>query len=1032
MKKLTQYIVLAAGLLCGLTNLYAAPNIQIVRKEYYTQLSNLENKLVAELPADAFTTDAMGRRVTKPDHPKYVEAKAKFKAEAANLRSTLKTTDTRFEEFGGVLNEAGLKNFEMANTGGVPKSVTSDMDFTARDVKAFNKLKQSLQGKTGVTVQVGDDRLYIPEWDCTIWSPSGKDVVGSSAHQAGKAKTAQASDTFSTAGGMNKTSGGKYGTVDKPGEVLANANKFAEAQGKLANVEGQVATPGNEASVRQQMNEVAHTTSKSTDKAAEWSGTKGQDPQLEGQMEAVRKGETIEETDLVNLGDPPEVKLEKLKGNIKQQRKSLAKSYQASTAANKPIVEAAQTEIATLEGQGRKQAAVNKRAELVDAHVSNIETVNEISVRDPELMAEMGGVPVKKVGGKIVHAQTGKPVSPSQAKEGILSTLKEQFLSAIRAPKSTSAPVPPNAGGGKIKVFGKVVVTGLGVAMAGLGLYDSVQSAAQRAVMEEKGTDFAGKTYLKTIFYTGWELSGIPGAIAVGHQASEDSVNEYLNDLKAGKDPSKVLTVLRAGFMGGKEMLYQATIGGILETANRGIMALNGESKHIADQEAELKRIQEKLQEMTMLKKVIAHAVLRMSKIEAKLDPENINPADPTQKHYFVVTLKNVPTWHSSSKVIWLFSDGSSSMVEIPKVVNGSARLVNAHSFKKNGAQTVRADVVINGPQSVQYSNTLLAYADVRAETRITLPERVLIMDTPGTIALQCIVVNPPKNWRVQWEFSDNTPAVVTNQVNNITHTFKQKGNYTLRVTLLDAKGVALGTDRNTIEVGDAVAKVDNTKTAGVTSKTYTTDFIGLNNEVVGQVSYYLALKTAMDGQLKSNLQRLDTGNYWNEPTPNFGTVSKWPHHEEKLKNLDQYAIIANGPVFNKQMGIKATFEHGVLHGKWEWYAEGGYGDNTKLIASGAFDRGVMVGPWTFNGNTHGFLSQTTYTYQDGWIVRMESLAETVKGSKGVVKERTVATYQPPARKGLRIVVSANSFDARQHAGVFNGEVEISRSSTKE
>jgi len=1013
MKKLTQYIVLAAGLLCGLTNLYAAPNIQIVRKEYYTQLSNLENKLVAELPADAFTTDAMGRRVTKPDHPKYVEAKAKFKAEAANLRSTLKTTDTRFEEFGGVLNEAGLKNFEMANTGGVPKSVTSDMDFTARDVKAFNKLKQSLQGKTGVTVQVGDDRLYIPEWDCTIWSPSGKDVVGSSAHQAGKAKTAQASDTFSTAGGMNKTSGGKYGTVDKPGEVLANANKFAEAQGKLANVEGQVATPGNEASVRQQMNEVAHTTSKSTDKAAEWSGTKGQDPQLEGQMEAVRKGETIEETDLVNLGDPPEVKLEKLKGNIKQQRKSLAKSYQASTAANKPIVEAAQTEIATLEGQGRKQAAVNKRAELVDAHVSNIETVNEISVRDPELMAEMGGVPVKKVGGKIVHAQTGKPVSPSQAKEGILSTLKEQFLSAIRAPKSTSAPVPPNAGGGKIKVFGKVVVTGLGVAMAGLGLYDSVQSAAQRAVMEEKGTDFAGKTYLKTIFYTGWELSGIPGAIAVGHQASEDSVNEYLNDLKAGKDPSKVLTVLRAGFMGGKEMLYQATIGGILETANRGIMALNGESKHIADQEAELKRIQEKLQEMTMLKKVIAHAVLRMSKIEAKLDPENINPADPTQKHYFVVTLKNVPTWHSSSKVIWLFSDGSSSMVEIPKVVNGSARLVNAHSFKKNGAQTVRADVVINGPQSVQYSNTLLAYADVRAETRITLPERVLIMDTPGTIALQCIVVNPPKNWRVQWEFSDNTPAVVTNQVNNITHTFKQKGNYTLRVTLLDAKGVALGTDRNSIEVGDAVAKVANNKH---TSKVYTVALVdsssnGSKGIDLGQMSYYMVLKSTIDGQLKDNLMvgRTPDDKYWNDPLPPSGMwqFATLPHITDKYNMVD-YALIAHGPIIDKATGIKANFEHGLLHGELKFYGPGNYGDENKLRLKGTFEQGFMTGKWT-----DGFY---TYTYQNGWIVQRAY-------TNNVTKEPVVETYQPPAGKKIKYVTMTNQYNVTQSAGVFGGEV---------
>jgi len=523
--------------------------------------ASLEEEMLSELGKvrDSFAASEP-QRGQFSDEGSYSSARKKwlndFQKASDGVRTTYKNRDGRFTEIKDAIKSAGMEK-EFLNSGSAPKTPSSDIDITEMKPGSAKKLANQLNSK-GYSIRPDPNvpgRYVDPAKKLVIWETPPNLRTGSPEWRNWVTSRAGAEDTFSTAGGLFETSGGKVGAKDPAGAVLDNVKKAMEAGIGKNPAGGEIDSK---------------TVGKSVKKAMEWTGTtpkKGEAAEFARQAENLRKGRSWEEAGITSPNDPPEVKNKKIRQWLDKAQDSLSKSYQKAQRQSQKITDGKVKELTEILNKKPPMSKADQKTwrkltdELHTISKSNGETLRNIAEKAPEIGGKITKQQVRtNPDGTVTDLKTGKTMTRSQFADRTAPGTKKTVPKVIKPelPKKPAVPTPPPPS--------KLVKVGTGIIMIYQG-YEALKAYSDyldKAAREDP-ENFGLLTVGKGIGYGVATLFGIPGLIQMGEQIGLSTREQYLKDLREGKEwllPPAVWAGAYAAWEFGKSVTIGPLISG--------------------------------------------------------------------------------------------------------------------------------------------------------------------------------------------------------------------------------------------------------------------------------------------------------------------------------------------------------------------------------------------------------------------------------------------------------------------------------------
>lgn len=382
--------------------------------------------------------------------PEYLEHKKQWLDELGRLKQeSAKLNEPRWASVEASLRKAGMDP-DKALSGGKPETIQSDIDVTPQSLDELNKFVGLLKKDKKNHIIELSDRYVLTNSDMTVWKPDSwfgiitRSSLGSEEKQRllnwGKAAhdpTAfqeiarsafqRGSDKFGSLGGLVHTTAGQM--VDPYGATMDNAKKFIDA----------LQTPrGTD----------LHTMGKSLAKAMEINSnlglSKGTETSLYQQALQLRQHKTPEEAGIVQFGDSPEMKKQKMEEFVQKARSEMSTLLVKSKEASRGFQHVQATKMRDLRHEYLKATASNDaaakerialemtRLRLRRTMLQNGNQMGEmvLGTRDPAIMRDaialtdpMSATPVP--GSKAAAATTAD--REGDALSGLCGSLKRQL-----------------------------------------------------------------------------------------------------------------------------------------------------------------------------------------------------------------------------------------------------------------------------------------------------------------------------------------------------------------------------------------------------------------------------------------------------------------------------------------------------------------------------------------------------------------------------------------------------------------------------
>ena len=479
-----------------------------------------------------------------------------FQKASDGVRTTYKNRDGRFTEIKDAIKSSGMEK-EFLNSGSAPKTPSSDIDLTEMKPGSAKKLADQLNSK-GYSIRPDPNvpgRYVDPAKKLVIWETPPNLRTGSPEWRNWVTSRAGAEDTFSTAGGLFETSGGKVGAKDPAGAVLDNVKKAMEAGIGKNPAAGEIDSK---------------TIGKSVKKAMEWTGTtpkKGEAAEFARQAENLRKGRSWEEAGITSPNDPPEVKNKKIQQWLDKAQDSLSKSYQKAQRQSQKITDGKVKELTEILNKKPPMSKADQKTwrkltdELHTISKSNGETLRNIAEKAPEIGGKITKQQVRtNPDGTVTDLKTGKTMTRSQFADKTAPGTKRTVPKVIKPqlPQKPATPTPPPPS--------KLVKVGTGILLVYQG-YESLKAYSDyldKAAREDP-ENFGLLTVGKGIGYGVATFFGIPGLIQMGEQIGLSTREQYLKDLREGKEwllPPAVWAGAYAAWEFGKSVTVGPLISG--------------------------------------------------------------------------------------------------------------------------------------------------------------------------------------------------------------------------------------------------------------------------------------------------------------------------------------------------------------------------------------------------------------------------------------------------------------------------------------
>lgn len=486
-----------------------AEDLETIRMQYQNDVEAVTKHFEAMIPPEA--RDADGKPI-KEDLT-YKTIKGQYDTAIANVQKkyekhNLERIDQHNKIMKNLPPELAKK---LESTGRDPAFIHSDYDFSA-DSDAANAYAKEMEkpGTGNKVIKWGDRYIIKGKQDTTMWIKKrpGSDPIGSSSFEAEVAhKAAVDSDAYLSVG--EKTS--------KKVEILDHTRKFVHAKKNAGDIRVQ---------------------GKTLLKVSKTAGMTPVDSTLGEQSNKLyNENATVEQAGIVDFGDPPKVKRQKIENWTKRAENAIVDIY-------KEIDVQSSQEQARLEEQIKKaneSGDAAKASELKKTKIKNIIEVTRslaaISESDPEFGGKLTGNEVTKVtnpDGSVVYKDSaGRIMSKSKfvnmTGKKVLSDLKSTYKSMLNPtePIVSYLKTPTSIKAGAFSV------------LTLLFLYETWREKKKEQQSWEGEAEVAAKAL--------WEVTGIPGAIGIGYNAAQKALKEYQECVNAGrKDCSKVMTVLKA------------------------------------------------------------------------------------------------------------------------------------------------------------------------------------------------------------------------------------------------------------------------------------------------------------------------------------------------------------------------------------------------------------------------------------------------------------------------------------------------------
>ena len=475
---------------------------------------------------------------TEPKNPKSTEHTKWLKSYQKAMDSVRKSyaaRDGRFSTIEKAIKAVGGEK-EFLNSGSAPKTPKSDVDITELKPGTAKKLIGELNAK-GFSIKPHPTipgRFDDPVKKLVIWETPPNVEVGTQEWKNWVTTRAGAEDTFATAGGLHKTSGGKIGAADPQGAVLDNVKKAVEA--------GIHRNPATEPID-------AKTVGKSVSKSLEWTNAKRAGlttKEFAGQADALRKGRSWDEAGITSPNDPPEVRNKKISDWLGKAQDALTKTYNRAVKQSQDLNKARVKELheiirkpAGADGglTPRQQKRVTKLIdEIRSIPQGNNETLKTITERSPEIGGKLTGQKLRtNPDGTVTNLKTGKTTTRSAAAESATAPTRKSGVQTVKESVPT-AQQPKETGPVKPVTPSKITKYGGGFLLIYQG-YESIKAysdyldKAARTDPENFGVLTIGKGLglgVATFF-------GIPGLIELGERSGREVREQYEKDLREGK-----------------------------------------------------------------------------------------------------------------------------------------------------------------------------------------------------------------------------------------------------------------------------------------------------------------------------------------------------------------------------------------------------------------------------------------------------------------------------------------------------------------
>lgn len=375
--------------------------IQVKRDEMNKELGAHLEKFEKNLSPELKNPDG----TMKTDSPEFQKVNREMQAGMNAIRAKYKpSNEKRMENVNDALKLASM-NVDKHFTGGVPDNVSGDIDISPDTMEQGLKFVNSLKiGKGKPDVVDLNDRWVITNYDITVWKPQTRKVKIGSAEQTAEVELSfqYGSDKFGT---FRKD---KTGQQDPYGNVLDNAKKMVDA----------CVQPGGPD---------LHVIGKSVNKALQTHANTVEldvDPVFLAKTKALREHKTPEEAGIVNFGDHPTVKKEKIEQFIQESRKVMAKALGQRKIDSDNLKLARKKNLDWLIASGKSREALELRADIASTQTCNDAALRALSKRDPKLFEAI--------------QRKSPEVSPAEGGFGYTWIIKDVNSSSDKEPEPTT------------------------------------------------------------------------------------------------------------------------------------------------------------------------------------------------------------------------------------------------------------------------------------------------------------------------------------------------------------------------------------------------------------------------------------------------------------------------------------------------------------------------------------------------------------------------------------------------------------------
>jgi hypothetical protein len=487
-------------------SLCVAEDLETRRMQYQNDVAAVTERFEAMIPSEARHADGLPIK----EHPAYKKVKAQYDAAISDVQKSYeKYNIERIQQHNEVIKEIPPDLAKkIKSTGRNPASINSDIDLTA-DFDAAKAYTKAMEKAGNKVIPKGDRFVITGKQDTTLWinKRPGSDPVGSSSLEAEIAhKAGIDSDAYLSIG--DKTS--------KKIEILDHTRKFIDAKAK-----GDIRVQG-----------------KTINKIIKSSDVAPSDTRIAGQSEKIYHGNaTAEEAGIVDFGDPPEVKKQKLNNWTKSAERTIVDINKNMDSRSAQEYSNLEKEINDAVKSGDKNKAIKLKETKIINKLKENGSLKAIAESDPEFGGKLTGNEVTKVtnqDGSIVYKdKAGKTISKSELVNKVGNNVYKDLKSTF---KSMVNPTEPLISYLKTPTS---VKAGAGAVLT-LLVFDKIYRELKK---EEKPWESSVETAGKALVYA----TGIPGAIGIGEAAAQKAVKEYQDCINQGrKDCSKAMTVLKA------------------------------------------------------------------------------------------------------------------------------------------------------------------------------------------------------------------------------------------------------------------------------------------------------------------------------------------------------------------------------------------------------------------------------------------------------------------------------------------------------